>query len=176
MHAATDKTPSPPAVPPGHYRLRTDVTNPLPDRRMRHRMDCAATWKAGEVVRVHLNKGSADAGTITFADDTSITFDLSSRKPAGVRASRRWLDYTHGNALLGMLEPAPPSLGQILDTYGDDSADRILAILLDDGKIGLFDVEEAASRDVAPGVPVGDHAARAPVITAFCRRHGLSTR
>lgn len=168
----------------GYYKLTQDVTNPKPDRRSKRRLDCASVWPAGTVVyikndaaRVFQQAQEAagerlpdDAmpeplGSISFKDGTQVQFNLGLR-------DTRFPEETQGNGILAALTPATKTLGQVLK-QADWTAEGLLALLIDTGKITLADVEAIKHHDLTPEEDGNECKVRDAALENFYRRHEI---
>ena len=171
----------------GYFKLTADVRNPKPDRRRKRSMDCAEVWKAGTVVWINDTRAAAfqkaeelagerlqehptdsePRGFIRFTDHTQVMFNLSMKAILTLEQP----EHVQGNGVVNAVEPAPQTLGQILKAaYW--TAEDLLAILIDTGKITLQDVDAVKEYDLAPELKT-DSPEWDAANDAFRKRHGI---
>lgn len=115
-------------VADGYYVLREDVKNPCPDRRKKAHVIPQPIWPKG--LRIHVKRYK----------------HLSPRPQFRIFDGSETFDFYEGqvNAILPFLEPAPPTLGQVLNSsYGRIGGGTVLMFLLEKGLLNLEQIEGA---------------------------------
>lgn len=170
----------------GYYKLLADVKNPKPDRRARRRMDCIDVWPAGTLVfvkneaerifklaekdageRLPTDAMPAPLGLIQFKDGTQIHFNT-----APAHDDKRWPEEVAGNGIIAVLTPAERTLGQVLK-QSSWTADGLLAVLIELGKVTLDDIDAVKHYDPTPATKMDDDKARDECLDAFNKRYEI---
>jgi hypothetical protein len=123
---------------------------------------------AGERLPEEAKTAGEPRGFIVFKDHTQIHFNLAPVK----RDDNHYPEMRQGNELVDAVEPADRTLGLIL-ADSDWGASELLALLVEQGKITLADVDALSKHSLTPHLTDDDWQESDAVYTAFHKKHGL---